>query len=117
MLESCLLSYSMLESCLLFQVSAALEGPACLLRYSWSFLETGLSEYLPCIGIYMCQCICQCMLQVPALNLSSVGRELPTMSPSRALQPAEFDSNSGTALVFKQPKKVMSWSNQHICHI
>ncbi|KAL0049565.1 hypothetical protein WJX82_004917 [Trebouxia sp. C0006] len=43
--------------------------------------------------------------RVPALNLSSVGRELPTMSPSRALQPAEFDSNSGTALVFKQPKK------------
>lgn len=44
--------------------------------------------------------------QVPALNLSSVGRESPTKSPSRALQPAEFDSNTSNALVFKQPKKV-----------
>ncbi len=61
----------------------------------------------------MCQHVCQCMLQVPALNLSSVGRESPTMSPSRALQPAEFDSNSGTALVFKQPKKVIPQSTQH----
>ena len=57
------------------------------------------------------------MLQVPALNLSSVGRESPTKSPSRALQPAEFDSNSGTALVFKQPKKVNPRSKQHFCHI
>ena len=56
------------------------------------------------------------MLQVPALNLSSVGRESPTMSPSRALQPAEFDSNNSTALVFKQPKKVIPQSRQRLCH-
>lgn len=45
-------------------------------------------------------------LQVPALNLSNVARDSPTKSPSRrALQPAEYDTNS-SALVFKQPKKV-----------
>ena len=55
------------------------------------------------------------LLQVPALNLSSVGRESPTKSPSRALQPAEFDSNNSTALVFKQPKKVRSIAElQHV---
>ena len=104
---------SMLESCMLSQLSAALESPACPLRYSQYFLN---SERLPCIVIYMCQHVCQCMLQVPALNLSAVGRESPTMSPSRALQPAEFDSNSSTALVFKQPKKVMPRSRQRFCH-
>ena len=44
-------------------------------------------------------------VQVPALNLSTVARDSPTKSPSRALQPAEYDSNN-SALVFKQPKKV-----------
>ena len=45
-------------------------------------------------------------MKVPALNLSSVARDSPSRSPSRALQPAEFDSNSSGALIFKQPKKV-----------
>lgn len=52
--------------------------------------------------------------QVPALNLSSVARESPTKSPSRALQPAEYDSNS-SALVFKQPKKVSILSAVSVC--
>lgn len=54
------------------------------------------------------------MFQVPALNLSSVARESPTKSPSRALQPADFNSNTGTALVFKQPKKVRILSSSCI---
>lgn len=48
------------------------------------------------------------IVQVPALNLSSVARESPTSSPiRRALQPAETNTNS-SALVFKQPKKVIA---------
>lgn len=99
--------YSMLESCMSSQLSASCESPACSLCYNQCFLTISLAMRLPLLIIYNFQHVCQCMLQVPALNLSSVGRESPTKSPSRALQPAEFDSNSSTALVFKQPKKVI----------
>lgn len=99
------------------QLSAAHKHLAWPLCCSRSFVKTGPSDRLPLIIILMCQHVCQCMLQVPALNLSSVGRESPTKSLSRALQPAEFDSNSGTALVFKQPKKVNPRSKQHFRHI
>lgn len=45
-------------------------------------------------------------LQVPALNLSSVGYKSPAKSPDRALQPTTVNNGSGTALVFSKAKKV-----------
>ena len=108
--------YSMFESCVSSQLSATHKHLGCPLCCGQTFLKTSPSDRLPLMIFLMCQHVCQRMLQVPALNLSSVGRESPTKSPSRALQPAEFDSNSGTALVFKQPKKVIPWS-RHFCHI